>query len=130
MMREAITWAQRSSKAISDHSEAIRGSSTISGRQSSEVRQRSPGGSHQRFVNDLREARLSCECLELLLLLAEHARLLCGLGARGLCVELKDSQPLLELLELLRRRLRLLLRRCTLEAESIAPVGKRGRAPC
>ena len=56
MMREAITWAQRSSKAISDHSEAIRGSSTISGRQSSEVRQRSPGGSHQRFVNDLREA--------------------------------------------------------------------------
>ena len=33
-------------------------------------------GSHQRFVNGLREARLSRECLELLLLLAQHARLM------------------------------------------------------
>ena len=76
-MREVITCAQRQSQAIIGHSEAvIRGSSMVSGRQSSEVRQWSPGGSHQRFVNGLREARLSRECLELLLLLAQHARLM------------------------------------------------------
>ena len=91
----------------------------------------SPAGSHQRFVNGLREARLSRECLELLLLLAQHARLLGGLGARSLGVELQGGQPALEILELLRRRLRLLLRRRPLEVESVAPVGTRGRgAPC
>ena len=114
-------------EAITGHSEAvIRGSSMVSGRQSSEVRQWSPGGSHQRFVNGLREARLSRECLELLLLLAQHARLLGGLGARSLGVELQGGQPALEILELLRGRLRLLLRRRPLEVECIAPVGKRG----
>ena len=59
-------------------------------------------------------------------MLAQHARLLGGLGARGLGVELEGGQPALEILELLCRRFRLLLRRRALEVESIAPVGKRG----
>ena len=60
------------------------------------------------------------------MMLAQHARLLGGLGARGLGVELEGGQPALEILELLCRRFRLLLRRRALEVESIAPVGKRG----